>query len=708
MIHEVSFGRVKPLVGAMILAALVALALASPAHAAEPLIPDANLNAAIKAELGVMDRDLTLADLESLTTLTSNDGNILDLTGLERAANLTTLDLSFNQVSDLAPLSGLTNLTDLYLAFNQIVDTAPLTPLVGLTGLDLSGNQIRSAGPLSGLVNLTMLDLSTNELVDLAPLGSLGSLTDLYLRDNLITDVGPVASLGNLTALDLGWNQISSIGPLAGLVNLEFVAVDSNLITDITPLAGLVKPQLVDVTRNYLDLTPSSPSSVVIATLEARGAEVWSVPQVAKYKITSSAGPGGSISPHGQSTVIEGDELTYTITPSSMYLVKDVVVDGVSVGAVDSYTFSDIYENHTISVSFEFSAMLAPVVFPDPNLEARVRIALGKQSGAITQYDMRSLQTLSAWGCGIRNLSGLEYATNLWWVELGDNQITDLGPLAGLTRLSGLGLGRNQIADLSPLAGLTQLSDLELYRNQITDLTPLSGLTRLRMLTLTGNKINSAAPVAGLTQLTWLDIDYNQLTDISPLAGLINLRHLGLNNNDIVNLAPLSRMSALTHLFLASNEIRDITPLGGLMALKWVSVDYNHLSLKRGGSTMVTAAAIQARGAAVYVNRQEGHTSIRVSGPSSVKAKRKLTLSGSVSPKMSRGFVSITRMRLVGNTWVKVGTDAKVKVSKGRYKYTMAPKQKGRWRFVAMYSGVAGGTSLYESSKSRIKEVRVR
>ena len=71
------------------------------------------------------------------------------------------------------------------------------------------------------------------------------------------------------------------------------------------------------------------------------------------YTINGRASTGGSISPPGNSTVNHGEDLAYIITPDTGYKVKDVKVDGTSIGAVDSYTFADVTENHTIYVSFE-------------------------------------------------------------------------------------------------------------------------------------------------------------------------------------------------------------------------------------------------------------------------------------------------------------------------------------------------------------------
>ncbi len=70
------------------------------------------------------------------------------------------------------------------------------------------------------------------------------------------------------------------------------------------------------------------------------------------YTITASAGSNGSISPSGDVTVSSGASQEFTITPSSGYVVSDVLVDGTSVGAVSSYTLSNVTANHTISASF--------------------------------------------------------------------------------------------------------------------------------------------------------------------------------------------------------------------------------------------------------------------------------------------------------------------------------------------------------------------
>ena len=70
------------------------------------------------------------------------------------------------------------------------------------------------------------------------------------------------------------------------------------------------------------------------------------------YTITATAGTGGSIAPSGAVTVGFGGSQAFAITPSTGYHVADVLVDGVSAGAVTSYTFNNVTANHTIAASF--------------------------------------------------------------------------------------------------------------------------------------------------------------------------------------------------------------------------------------------------------------------------------------------------------------------------------------------------------------------
>ncbi len=89
--------------------------------------------------------------------------------------------------------------------------------------------------------------------------------------------------------------------------------------------------------------------------------------RVITYAIAASAGPNGSISPSGSVPASIGTDQIFTITPVAGYHVKDVLVDGGSVGAVTSYTFLNVTTTHTISATFEQNPPSTITATADPN-----------------------------------------------------------------------------------------------------------------------------------------------------------------------------------------------------------------------------------------------------------------------------------------------------------------------------------------------------
>jgi hypothetical protein len=184
------------------------------------------------------------------------------------------------------------------------------------------------------------------------------------------------------------------------------------------------------------------------------------------FTITTSAGAGGSISPSGAVVVNQAASRTFAITPEATYEVLDVQVDGSSVGAVTSYTFTNVQAAHTIAATFTRTPNTIHAwsenagwvnFFPEGG---GVTVASGRLSGYAWGENIGWLRCQGAvppasgpylnttkdnWGVnvdGSGHLSGYAWSENTGWIDFG---ATDGNAMLNLAtgELSGYAWGEN-------------------------------------------------------------------------------------------------------------------------------------------------------------------------------------------------------------------------------------------------------------------------
>ncbi len=106
------------------------------------------------------------------------------------------------------------------------------------------------------------------------------------------------------------------------------------------------------------------------------------------FMIAASAGADGVISPAGNVSVDYGGSQSFAITADVGYHVADVIVDGVSQGAVSSYVFTNVQAAHVINASFAIDTfMIAASAGADGVISPAGNVSVdygGSQSFAIT------------------------------------------------------------------------------------------------------------------------------------------------------------------------------------------------------------------------------------------------------------------------------------------------------------------------------------
>ena len=528
---------VKPL-SITVFSLLFSFLLPSLSQARPVSIPDPNLAAAIRQEIG---NSITTHTILNLTQLEAPNRGITDLTGLQHARNLRELNLSgeyieaeqqtlnSNAISDFSPISGLTRLTwldishcgisdvsflsgltqleQLYLWDNTISDISPLASLKKLYWLMLDGNTLSDVSPLAELKKLDGLGLADNTISDISPLAELKKLTGLSLWGNTISDVSPVAELTKLTWLWLSDNTISDISALTELTQLNELDLNDNIISDISPIVGLnltgTEPDNTGLDIRWNPLSYASINTHIPA-MQAKGIEVKfenrtpttlrSISGTAQEGIVNTALPLPFVVEvqDEQNSPFTGVPVTFTITAGGGKLSATRTTTDATGRATAHLTLGRTASTTTVGVTaadisqnVQFTATAvprsAPVTFVDANLRTEVAKTLRKPLGAtVTVADMLKLRTLTANTADIYDLTGLQFASNLTSLSLNNNGISDVSPLASLTRLTTLNLRDNWISDVSPLTGLGHRQRLDLQGNPLNDTAIRTHIPRLQ------------------------------------------------------------------------------------------------------------------------------------------------------------------------------------------------------------------------------------
>ena len=219
------------------------------------------------------------------------------------------------------------------------------------------------------------------------------------------------------------------------------------------------------------------------------------------------------------------------------------------------------------------------IFIEDANLEAKIRNAVYYHpTGVLRTSDLFFLNYLYAVTSNIYSLVGLEYATNLNYVELRGNHISNLEPLENLKYLYSLDLVDNDIENINPLSGLPAITSLNLGYNHITNIDSISYFSKgLETLNLSGNNIEKIDSIEKLVNLEFLNINSNKISDLSGYSGNIHLKYLDLSYNNIRTFPTIQNLNELEELYLWDNFISDISGIQNLKELRILNLDFNEI-----------------------------------------------------------------------------------------------------------------------------------
>ena len=91
------------------------------------------------------------------------------------------------------------------------------------------------------------------------------------------------------------------------------------------------------------------------------------------YNITVTFSRGGTAIPYGMNAVVQNGSMIVMAVPDEGYVVDEMYIDGVRYTGIDSYTFENVNEDHTVYISFSRS-LFAPTPTPTPFVEVTPEI----------------------------------------------------------------------------------------------------------------------------------------------------------------------------------------------------------------------------------------------------------------------------------------------------------------------------------------------
>ncbi|SFB77831.1 hypothetical protein SAMN05421747_10148 [Parapedobacter composti] len=128
---------------------------------------------------------------------------------------------------------------------------------------------------------------------------------------------------------------------------------------------------------------------------------------------------------------------------------------------------------------------------------------------------------------------------------------------------------RPLLDDLTGLEHATNLIYLRIGETGVTDLSPVSGLENIRYFRINDTEISDLTPISNYTKLVYFNANSaTQITDISPLAGNVDLLEAILRNVPFGNegMETIGKFTKLYRLNMRNTGVSDITVLGELMA----------------------------------------------------------------------------------------------------------------------------------------------
>lgn len=182
--------------------------------------------------------------------------------------------------------------------------------------------------------------------------------SEIIIRNNIVEDCS-FDGAGTQAPISFYFSgkgaSVQSIGP-------NNILIENNVIKDSpSPEISLTGAANVVIRNNWVSLFNGGQDDVNFSanrsgdihyTTQVNPIKNTYIPAPAIYIVQASAGSNGTISPTGKVTFFSGTSQKFDFHPDLGYEVENVIVNGVSQGARNTYTMTNVTSNRSIQVAF--------------------------------------------------------------------------------------------------------------------------------------------------------------------------------------------------------------------------------------------------------------------------------------------------------------------------------------------------------------------
>ncbi|MCM3223564.1 NEAT domain-containing protein [Bacillus cereus] len=491
-----------------------------------------------------LDTPITKEDLlkvKSLIVVEAKSKGIKDVSGLEYMTNLENLTLEEVKLKNIKFISNLRQLKSLSITYGELEDIGPLAKLEHIEFLTLRNNKISDLSPLSQMKKIKMLDLNSNYIKDIKPLFTVKSLRtltvannqisndnlagieqlknvkNLSLSNNGLTNIEHITSMKKLVELDLAKNELENIEPLSRLSTVQSLNLEENYISDITPLSHLTDLYDLKLGSNEIrDVRPVQElGKRIYIDIQRQKIFLDNVEKDKEVKIpiyNLQGEPIDTIQLKSEDGIVNNGSVKWGTTGEKIYEFKLDIKPEENRIKFNGTVIQNVVERlDEIKETIKEDNEQKENVILDKTLQQHInKENLGRENvnAPITKEDLlqiKKLEILKEKGNEIKNITGLEYMTNLENLTLEGVGLRNIEFISNLKQLNNVNVSHNQIEDITPLSSLENLQWLNLTDNRIKDVTVLGSMLDLLSLKLAENEIRDVRPLIQLGQ--WFTID---------------------------------------------------------------------------------------------------------------------------------------------------------------------------------------------------------